>query len=101
MKSIEILKQWDKQTLNKLVKKLNSDYLVSDEDSIELSSIMIENWSDECDDYLQNSGYTGGKLNSHGEYFNNRGAIYVLFDETKITYESAAEYLNKVANRDV
>ena len=99
--AFEILKSWDSRTINQIIDLLNLNHIVSDEDCAGLSSTMIRHWADECDNYLRNAGYCGGKLQTAGKYFQNHGAIYVLYDESQISYEEASKYLNSVAEREI
>jgi len=99
MKTIKILKDWNQIKLDELIGTLNINHLVSDEDSKGLSSTMIEGWSNECDSYLRSNGYTGGKLNTHSSFLPDHGAVYVVFDESQISYDDASKYLIDVANR--
>lgn len=100
MKTVEILRNLDRATLDDLIGALNSDHMVSDEDNKGLSSVMIEGWSKDCEDYLRENGYSCGKLTTHGGYFPLHGAVYVVFDESQVSYGDASVYLSEVASRD-
>ncbi len=99
-KTIDTLKKWDQSSLNGLISSLNTDHIVSDEDGIGLSSIMVEDWSEECDDYLRSRGYVGGEIQTHGAYFSHHGAVYVIYDEDHVTYEEASEYIVNIGDKD-
>ena len=102
MKSSEILRiLMERPTMvNCLVKKLNENGMISDEDNdLKISSTMLEYWTDECTDYLHKNGYTGKSLTFIGGYFEGHGAIYVLYDQS-IGYEEAKHYLEEEGARD-
>ncbi len=99
--SIAILKEWDSSALMALISKLNIDHISSDEDSVGLSSTIIEAWSYKCTDFLRENGFTGDELTTTGGYFPEHGAIYVIFDKDQVSYEDALTYLKEVASRNV
>lgn len=99
IKTIEILKGWERKTLLSVIATLNVSNIVSDEDLKGLSSVMIENWCEKCDQFLCANGYTGGRLRHQGKYYSTSGAIYVVYDESQISYEEANEYMDDIARR--
>lgn len=101
IKTIESLKSCERETLSNLIGTLNVNHIISDDDLKGLSSAMIENWSEECDEFLRDNGYTGEQLRPHGKYYSAHGAIYVVCDESKISYEEATEYIKDIVRRDV
>ncbi len=96
---LEILKAMDIKNINKIVDKLNSDGVVSDEENYGISSHIIENWDEECTEYLLENGYKGRKLRSHGNYFDNYGAVYVLFNEEKHSYDTVMDYMDNLVKK--
>lgn len=98
-KTIDVLKSWGSDNTHQLAVFMNHNHIISDEDDLGLSSMMIENWTEECDQYLKKYGYNGGKIKKTGKFFPNIGAVYVLFDENKITYEAAIVYLKTVSEK--
>lgn len=95
-RAIDILKEWNKETTNYLVEILNTRSIVTDEDETEVSSNMIESWSTECDDFLRKHGYVGSLLATAGDYFDDYGAVYAVYDTDQTTYEEVKQYLKKV-----
>ncbi len=93
-KAINILRSCEKDDIEKLINQLNIDGIVSDEDKCLISSYMVKNWDSRCTDYLTSHGYEGGCLRAHGKFFENHGAVYVLFDENKHAYRTANDYMN-------
>lgn len=99
MDVLSTLQQWDTQETQKLVLALNSKSIVSDEDETGLSSTMVENWTDSCETFLRNNGYTGGEIKQCSKYFENHGAIYALYDSADLNYEKAVKYIVSVSAR--
>lgn len=98
-KVIDILKDAHPESIKRLVHKLNTDGIVSDEDDCLLSSFMIECWRPECGAYLVEKGYVGSSLNKNGKFFPLHGAVYVLFDSGKHTDTTSLGYMtNHVEN---
>ncbi|MEE2604048.1 MAG: hypothetical protein VX595_13350 [Pseudomonadota bacterium] len=83
--TLDILRSWEAELKIKLASALNARSYASDEDDYGLSSIMINNWNLECDDYLREYGYTGGEINNFGKYYNTHGAVYAIYDTENMT----------------
>ncbi|MDX3774011.1 hypothetical protein QE250_07800 [Chromatiaceae bacterium AAb-1] len=99
---IDIMREAGKESIDKLVAKLNLDGIVSDEDGCLISSYMVERWTAESTEYLRDNEYKGGKLTMHAKFFSGHGAVYVLFDENEHTYDSATKYMDEyVENYDI
>lgn len=99
MNVLEILKNWDKDLVLRMVLSLNKDGIISDEEHNGLSSTMVENWMDDCDAFLRNKGYEGGKLETCSRYFNACGQIYALYDSTALSAEDADRHLILLSKR--
>jgi len=98
--ALMILKKWHPDRLNNLIHILNTHRIASDEGRAGLSPGMIECWSEECDQFLRECGYSGGKLSPCGIFSHCAGAIYAIYDESSITYQEAYEYLSCLASFD-
>ncbi|GAB2199494.1 hypothetical protein [Sessilibacter sp. MAH4] len=93
MTTLEILEEWSRADLDRLITKLNENGIASDEDELGLSSTMLENWTVSCDAFLTGNGYKGNSLKTSGKYIQNLGAVYILYDIDVFTYEEAQNYL--------
>ena len=95
------MQEGQRERIEYLVTRLNEDGMVSDEDnSVGISSTMLERWSEECTEGLRKNGYFGGDLLCIGRYFCGHGAVYVLYDTENISYEEAMAYLETLGSRD-
>ncbi|MDP3269806.1 MAG: hypothetical protein Q8M40_12290 [Legionella sp.] len=101
MNILEVLKKWDSQAIQSVISLLNSQGIVSDEDDTGLSSTMMENWSDECEQYLRSHGYIGGEIRVCGKFSNDHGAIYALYNTLIVEFEDSYKYLASVNMRGV
>lgn len=86
--------------LGRVIEQLNRTGFVTDEDGLCLGAALIEYWSGECTALIRGCGYDGGELMVRGQFFNEVGAIYVLYDATRHAGEEAAEELQRVAERE-
>lgn len=93
-KVVNILRNSEPISLSNLIEKLNIDGIISDEDQMFLSSTMVENWTSDCDLFLVERGYMGSTLKIHGKFYPSHGAVYVLFDESRHTYDTANKYMD-------
>ena len=98
--ALMILKKWHPDRLNNLINILNTSRIASDKGRAGLSSAMIECWSEECDEFLREYGYSGGRLSPCGIFSHCAGAIYAIYDESSITYQETHEYLSCIARFD-
>ena len=96
---LDILNDRDEMLISGLVDKLNKDGIVSDEDEFCLSSNLITKWDEDCDLFLKSKGYRGGKLLSHGDFYDLCGAVYVLFDKDCCDHKTALQYMNKIVEK--
>lgn len=97
MDTLEILETWNYEDLCRLVARLNRDGIVSDEDGLGLSSIMVEFWSEECEEYLRRSGYRGRRIQTCGRFLPAQGAVYALYDSGRRDYDQTFSYLLRVS----
>lgn len=93
MNILKTLENWDKDLILSMVSSLNKDGIISDEEHDGLSSTMVEHWMDDCDAFLRDKGYEGGKLEACSRYFNTHGQIYALYDSTALSAEAAGRHL--------
>ncbi len=102
LSTLEILQEWrGTSDLNALVSTLNTSGIITDEDSTGLSSTMIEAWTADCEAFVRSCGYTGGTIGTVGNFFDEHGAIYALYDSGRIDHKAAHTHLRDVNARPV
>lgn len=97
MDTLEILETWSEEDLCRLVARLNRDGIVCDEDGLGLSSLMVEFWSEECEEYLMRHGYRGQRIQTCGRFLPAHGAVYALYDSGRRDYEQTFSHLLRVS----
>lgn len=95
---LEVLQNMGSDALIDMITRLNDFGIVSDEDDLGLSSVVIERWNEPCDDYISELGYTGGKIERCGNNIEDVGAVYAVYNSTCISFEVAMEYLQSFRN---
>ena len=96
----EIIDGKHRELTENLVNALNGRGIISDVDKdVGASSVIVEHWSKACTEYLRNNGYEGGTLARAGNFYHNHGAIYILYDTQRFSYEEAIEHLEMLGRR--
>lgn len=95
----DVLHRWNGPLLASLVNALNEAGIVSDEDGLGISSVMVKRWTSGCDEILREHGYKGGPVSTYGAFFPGHGAIYCLYDSVLMDHDVAARYLVSVSER--
>jgi hypothetical protein len=103
--SLDTLKEWEEnKELEKFINILNDNNIILDEENtFNLASrIFLENWNEECTNFIIDNGYENSEANFYCLAFEvkERGFVYSLFDLTKIEPGMAKKYvLNYKYNR--
>lgn len=92
---LEVLQMREPARVQALIDALHADGIVFDESGLGLSSLMIERWSDGCEEFLRRVGYAGGPLSTGGKYFDGYAAIYMLYDTGALVHEAACKALDE------
>lgn len=92
--AISVLESCELDVLSEIINFLNDKGIISDEDSPSFHSTVMKQWNDNSNKYLKEKGYNGSKLSVHGSFYDNHGAVYVLFDENKHNYKTAKAYMD-------
>lgn len=96
--SLATLRSFDGERLRRLANHLSVAGFVTDEDQFELGAMVVEHWTSSCTQFLQGYGFDGDALENIGDFFPERGAIYALYNPSKLSYERARAAL-KAAGR--
>lgn len=96
--SLATLRLFDEERLRRLANHLSVAGFVTDEDQFDLGSMLVEHWTPSCTQFLKDYGFDGDALESIGDFFPVRGAIYALYNPSKLSYERARATL-KAAGR--
>jgi hypothetical protein len=91
--SLGAVKELDANLLKLLASHLNAVGYVTDEDEFLLGAALVEHWSEGCTDHLRFFGFDGSSLICIGQFFEGHGAIYLLYDPSKLSYEAARSKL--------
>ncbi|AVQ00311.1 hypothetical protein C7S18_23730 (plasmid) [Ahniella affigens] len=97
--TVNILSEWPAEILDALVAMLEDSGIVTDEDRTGLSSVMIKGWESRCDAVLVGRGYSGGPLAKMGKYYPWAGAIYCVYDSTRMSPDDALEHLDQASKK--
>lgn len=78
----------NKPEVPELVKKLNTCGYIFDEDTF-ITRCMINEAFENLKKHFLENGYQGGNLRVTGNYFPGAGSVFIIYDETKITYKES------------
>ena len=79
--TLETVQKSDIKHIEHIVQHLNNYGIVDETDSFVIP--VLEYWSIECDNYLKNHGYKGGRLKLAANFYEGIGYCGALFDTNK------------------
>ena len=82
------------ESVKRVVKRLNSEEIITDEDDTFVTSYLIEYCRDELGNLLRNEGYKGGDLANATAMF-GKEAVYALYDTTKHTPDDVIAHMER------
>jgi len=95
--TLSTLRKTSSEILKKYVTALNDVGYITDETDM-ISSVMIENWNQDCTDFLKENNFFGEELLRYVKLFPNYGDVYALYDPNTIDYKTIKDKLNKMFN---
>lgn len=90
-----ILNEIERQDLLEIIATINHIGFITDEDGTYATSTLIENWSDKCSEILIQNGLSDSDLTKYAEFISDAGAIYILYDNNRMTLEEIQSILIK------
>jgi hypothetical protein len=96
--SLDTLKVWkENNELETFINILNDNNIILDEENtFRLASrIFLENWNEECTNFIVDNGYENSEAKFHCLAFKvkDRGFVYSIFDVTEIEPTKAKKYV--------